>query len=174
MLKSTITNWLTKCKAKAVRTVEAEMNEKILSFYYINSDIKFDDIYFGNFKRQLEVIKARYGSEFGFCEEPKYYSRTTYCYYYGRIALIMAYLENYKCEKELEEILAISKKKDKVASEYNNLIDKVRQIRKVDKALQYIKDLGFDISTLSEANTVDKKYLFVCGDNKPDITKEQE
>lgn len=172
--KSTIINWLSKCKTKAIRSVEVELNEKILSFYNINSGIELDYNYFNSFKGKLDVIEESYGSRFNYYDEPKYYSSTTGCYHKGKTALIMACLEKYKYTEQLEEILAICKKIDRVAWEYNNLIDKVRSIRKSEKALQYIKDLGFDIATLSEDDTVNKKYLFVCGDNKPDITKKQE
>ena len=64
------------------------------------------------------------------------------------------------------------KKKELVNSNYRNVLAMVDSLSP-KKAIEYLKELGFDTSSLEEPAkqelaviNVDKRYLFVCGDNK--------
>lgn len=62
-------------------------------------------------------------------------------------------------------------KKDNVKNEYAKVMASIQRMSSVNKMINYLKDIGFDVTSIQKEQTaittnVDTKYLFVCGDNK--------
>ena len=178
ILKSDISEWLRKCQSKAVDSVNKEMMDKILEYSKMFPVIQEDMKRLAKIQSEIDEIITHYGDDMGFYTRPKIYSSECLLWFFNEYALTIAFLKKNDNEK-LDEIVMLRGKRKRVSREYDTLIEKVRRIRRPEKAVQYLKDLGFDVSSLVALDTgnkesIDKKLLFVCGDNKPNIAKEGE
>ncbi len=179
--KSQIKNWVLSVKRKALDSVREEHEKKVkqiklnlLDTHGISGKLSEMQVYSDKLTNLMDELQL-------ICDESKEVSVSSY-YSYGLKDLInkmsdvkklfIKYSSKFNSSKLVQEDKRYDEKKWLVESNYENVLATVN-ILSPKKALEYLKGLGFDISSLEEpvkqelaVINVDKRYLFVCGDNK--------
>lgn len=122
------------------------LEEEIFTTYESDSRINYDRKYYGSFFKQCVSSKT--------IESKLIFS----------------------CKIESQELLALEKKYDedvRLVKDNYATVSAIAWSLSPKKAIEYLKELGFDTSSLDVESkqelavvNVDKRYLFVCGDNK--------
>lgn len=74
-------------------------------------------------------------------------------------------------QEDLNNLNELLKKIIAVKDTYNGLAYTIKKMKKVDRMIGYLQELGYDTTHLCgfEMRALDKSLLFVCKDNKPDV-----
>lgn len=174
--KEDVRVWLSKCQTKAINVVEKELSDSLakLAKKYPQCLKDYETIL--AHKEAVLSLAVQYDTGFNLFRDTdiEAWNSDMQKRFRGINLLVVSYLKLHNME-EYKKIQELVSKIDKVRREYNDLKDICQKMRKTEKAVKYLQDLGFNTETLlSESISVDKKFLFVCGDNKPDITKSEE
>lgn len=175
LTKEDVRVWLGKCQTKAMNVVEKELSDALaeLSKKYPQCTKDYKAIL--DCKEKICAFSKQYNTVFNVLRDTdiEAYDIDTKKRFRGIDLLVVNYAKLYDSQ-EYEKIKELVSKVDKVRQEYNDLKDICQKMRKAEKAVKYLQDLGFNTETLiHESISVDKKFLFVCGDNKPDIKKQE-
>lgn len=177
MSKANILEWIDKCKSKALKSVDESIKGKLTKILEGHKTIQDSVNEYRECEKTLKRLKDFYkysGAE----AHPPYINIKATKYYYclnGDLVFVYQYLQNkakagyMEYNGLLEEINAMLVKYYQVRNEYELLYSRVRKMRNVDTILVYLKNLGFDTSSIGGVkDNVNRDLLFVCGDNKPD------
>lgn len=167
--------WINRCRNKALKSVDDEITTEINKWYNEIHKLQVDFKALESIKRILARINIFYT-----CADEEnivdlsvdFRDKKNWERYYDKEALVIAYIKKYDISKN-QKLQELYNKKEAIETEHLNLKDKISVFRNPQKRISYLKELGFDVSTLTESNNVNKKYLFVCGDNKPDVIKKE-
>lgn len=176
--KYDITDWITKCKNRAIDSVDEDitqyLSDLLKEFPKIQKDYELLE--------KLELIMQTMDNEYNSVSQKVYglsFDKEVYCYSLandyrtkikGANALVYAYI--IKNEEQYSEyyqhIQSLFEKRKKVEREYESLRNIVIKKRKVESMIKYLNELGFDTTTLMTLpSNINKDLLFVCHDNKP-------
>lgn len=178
--RAQIRNWIEAVECKAVKSLKdkfelkkSELEEAVRAEIGLRSLI--DEIKMLNDKILIleEEIFATYASDGRINYDRKYYGS----FFKGCVSSkeIESRL-GVSCRIESQQLLTLEKKYDEevrlVKENYATVRAKAWSLSP-KKAIEYLKELGFDTSSLDTESkqelavvNVDKRYLFVCGDNK--------
>lgn len=175
--KEDVKIWLGKCKHKAMQVVEKEIGDFLseladkytsctTDYQKIMQDIADINAYATKYNTSFNVIKN---------DDITFWNDKVRERFNGIDVLTVNYIYEHDCKEDIETLEALCLKSKKVEREYLDLIDICNRFRKAEKAVKYLQELGFNTETLvGQSVAIDKNLIFVCGDNKPDVTKEQE
>ena len=182
MTKRQIIKWLESQSEKALAEVETQ-SEKALNTYYAerNEKIGLD----ATATAISALMQQAYSLTESFKEKVKaeYPGVDTLCGYYGSISYKLANMSSQaeirSCLlKEFEEIRkGIKARKNEmikgITDNYRNVIANVSNMKNAKLAMEYLKNLGFDLSELVKADEnpvttalsveVDTRFLFIGG-----------
>lgn len=178
--KTDVSHWLYKCKNRAVKAVDADIQKYLEKIIDELPDIKEDYNFILDMAEKLSSLRIKYGGinslyfdkgiYYSFYNHGRYLDR-----YEGINALILSYLDSNPTELDtrFQELKLLFDKRVKVEREYESLISVVCKKRKVESMIKYLNELGFDTTSLmTMPNHLNKDLLFVCHDNKPAEEKE--
>ena len=174
LTKSDVSNWVSKCKQKALASIrDAHIAELVIAGEanpVIKGMLKMSENYTEAGKALQALLKLNG------CENTSVYTAVSIYEYNGYNAngnsyvqaigfLIWKNPEKFPVEHVLCQNYVVKYKS--VESEYGTLYNKCQALKPL-KAAEYLESLGFDISTLTPVEKkLDPAKLFVCGDNKP-------
>lgn len=178
--KSQIKNWVLAVKSKARESVKKEHEEKVTQI----KDCLLDKYGISHQLAEMQLLSNKLAILMDdlevICDESKEISVAGYSHgledVIGRLHNIRALFINrssrFDSSKLVQEDKRYQEKLSNVDSNYASVLAMVN-ILSPKKAIEYLKELGFDTSSIEEpvkqelaVINVDKRYLFVCGDNK--------
>lgn len=168
MLKDDVIQWVKKCQARAMRSVDEEANE------YLRKVSKEEDFIREIVAKYNQIVDILAGMEdvsvlfhfnLSFYSGYKY---SSFCWDNVETELIFKIitLKSQMYPEQTKFLDGLEKKRRNVKSEYNLLIEKISKFKTTEKAIKYLQELGFDTSTIK--SSINAENLFVCGDNKPE------
>lgn len=177
--KDDVLDFINACKEKAVLSVVGEAKEYCSNLIDNTPVVKEKYQKFKAVTEFLDTLPIPEGfrkyeiAGFRSYSEPKLY-RQLITYSAGEYDLLFRYIysqpELFK-KKQLDELNELLKKIIAVKDTYNGLAYTIKKIKKVDRMIGYLQELGYDTTHLCgfEMRALDKSLLFVCKDNKPDV-----
>lgn len=177
MSKANILEWIDKCKYKALKSVDESIKDKLTKILEGHKTIQDSVNEYQECEKALKRLKELYKYNGAEVHKPYIHIKVKNRYYplNGDLVFVYQYLQNksqagyVEYNGLLKEINEKLNKYFQVQSEYELLYSRVRKMRNVNSILGYLKNLGFDTSTIGGVkDNINRDLLFVCGDNKPD------
>lgn len=180
LTKKEVTNWVYRVRDKAFRSLQdayekavKEEEDRIFKESGLPEIIQeMDKLLLEVNRKNNEMSKILKNSGYMSYTEAAYYGLT---YYLNKIDNIEHVVRNH-IDFESRKLTQLKNRyeddKRNVEANYAAVLAELKLKSNVKRCMEYLKELGFDVSSLEKlehtevAVQLDRRYLFVCGDNK--------